>query len=175
MLVYPCRTMPKRLHLQPYLSTDDLERRYRGAHDPVLRSHYQIIWLLSQGRLTREVTAITGYSANWVRELAHRYNREGSAGLGDRRAANPGQAPLLDPVQQAALHQALTAQPPGGGQWTGPKVATWMSQRLGRPIASQRGWEYLRKLGYTPQVPRPAHIQADPAAQAAFKQTCPSG
>jgi transposase len=48
-----------------------------------------------------------------------------------------------------------------------------MAERLAHPVHPQRGWEYLRRLGYTPQVPRPQHAQADPAAQDAFKKTAP--
>jgi transposase len=163
--------MPKKLHLHPYVTTDELERRYRRADDPVARSHYQIIWLLSQGWLTRDVMAATGYSANWVREIARRYNTDGPAGLGDGRHANPGQPALLTSAQQAELRQALAAPPPEGGVWSGPQVAAWIGARLGRPVAAQRGWDYLQRLDYSLQVPRPVHVKADPAAQAAFKQT----
>lgn len=163
--------MPKHLHLQPHLSTDDLERRYRQADQPVERSHYQIIWLISQGWLTRDVMAATGYSANWVRELARRYNTDGPAGLGDGRHANPGQPALLTPAQQEELRQALAVPPPDGGVWSGPRVAAWMRERLGRPVAPQRGWDYLQRLDYSLQVPRPVHIKADLVAQTAFKQT----
>ena len=56
--------MPKRLSLEEHLGNEELERRYREARDPVLRSHYQIVWLLSRGRTTREVVEATGYSPN---------------------------------------------------------------------------------------------------------------
>ncbi len=45
--------MPKRLELSPHASTQELERRYRKAKDPVERSHHQIVWLLSGGRTTK--------------------------------------------------------------------------------------------------------------------------
>jgi hypothetical protein len=65
--------MPKRLRLKEHLSTEELEDRYRKAHDdPVLRSHYQIVWLLSLGKLTREVREVTGYSPEWIREISLR-------------------------------------------------------------------------------------------------------
>jgi len=92
--------MPKHLHLTAHLVTEELERRYRQAHDPVARSHYQIVWLVARGRLTRDIAAVTGYSPNWIGQLARRYNREGPAALGDRRQANVGATPLLTPEQQ---------------------------------------------------------------------------
>jgi hypothetical protein len=47
--------MPKTIKLESHLSSEELEYRYRKAHDPVLRSHYQIIWLISEGKTTRQV------------------------------------------------------------------------------------------------------------------------
>ena len=45
-----------------------------------------------------------------------------------------------------------------------------MSAHLGRSISEQRGWEWMRRLGFTPQRPRPRETRADLAAQAAFKK-----
>ncbi len=55
-----------------------------------------------------------------------------------------------------------------GTPWSGPKVARWMSEKLGRQIAPQRGWDYLRRAGHTPQQPRPHHEGASAEAQATF-------
>jgi transposase len=167
--------MPKRLHLQPHLTTGELEHRYRRARDPVERSHYHILWLLSQGKLTREVAAASGYSAGWIQTIARRYNQQGPIGSGDRRHANPGAAALLSGEQQAALGRALQTPPPDGGLWTSGKVATWIEQHTGRRVHAQRGWEYLRRLGYTPQGPRPTHAKADPAEQEQFRKNWSSG
>ena len=70
--------MLKRLHLAEHLPTEELEDRYRKARDPVARSHCQIVWLLSSGKLTREVTEATGYSPEWIREISRRYNERGA-------------------------------------------------------------------------------------------------
>lgn len=165
--------MPKRLRLVPQHTTEELGRLYRQAHDPVARSHWQILWLVSRGQSAPTVAAAVGYSSRWVREIVGRYNRAGAAGVGDGRHANPGAAPLLDAAARAALDAALDAPPPDGGAWTGAKVAGWIAERLGRCVGRQRGLDYLRRLDRTPQMPRPRHADADPAAQAAFKQTSP--
>ena len=162
--------MARRLKLQDHLGPAEIEQQYRRARDPVARSQWHILWLLAQGRPTAAVVAATGYSATWIYEIARRYNADGPAGVGDRRRGNPGAAPLLAAAQQAELRAALDAPAPDGGLWTGRKVAAWMVARLGRPVAAQRGCEYLRRLGLTPQVPRPAHVGADPAAQEGFKR-----
>lgn len=162
--------MPRATTLSPHLSGDDLARRYRQAHDPVERSHWQIVWLVAQGHPVPTVATLVGYTANWVRTIIRRYNAEGPGGLTDRRHQNRGQPPLLGPALKAELARALEDPAPDGGVWTCGKVAAWMAERLGRPVAEARGWETLRALGFTLQRPRPTATQADPAAQAAFKK-----
>jgi transposase len=160
----------RRLHLPPHLSLDELEQRYRRAADPVARSQWQIVWLLAGDAPTAAVARSTGYSVNWIREVARRYRVAGAAGIGDRRHTNPGARPLLNPGQQAQLQAALAGPAPDGGIWTCRTVAAWMSAVLGRPVSEQRGWEWMRRLGFTPQRPRPRETRADPQAQEAFKK-----
>jgi transposase len=170
--------MPKKIRLEEHLEPEELEHRYRKAKDPVERTHYQIVWLLSEGKTTREVMDATGYSRGWVQQVAKRYNARGARGLGDRRHQNPGGSgrALLTEEHQRELSQALKEPPPDGGMWNSGKVAKWIEERTGRSgVRAQRGWEYLRKLGNSPQVPRPAHAQADPEKQEAFKKSFPSG
>ena len=168
--------MPKRLELSPHASTEELERRYRKAKDPVQRSHHQIVWLLSEGRTTEEVCEVTGYSPGWVRRIARRHNERGVEGLGDRRHANPGarERALLNEEGQAQLREAFLGPPSGGGMWSGPKVARWIARRNGlEKVHVQRGFEYLRKVGMSPQLPRPSNAQgADDSEREAFKKVC---
>ena len=162
--------MPKRVKIEPHLSSDELERRYRQAQNVIERSHYQTIWLLALGKTTQEVAEVTGYGLSWIYELVRSYNRSGPGMLGDHRHHNLGAGPLLDDVQQAQLWQALQGKPADGGLWTGPKVAAWMSELLGRPVSAQRGWEYLKGLRYRLRSPRPQHGEADLQEQEAWKK-----
>lgn len=162
--------MPKLLSIHAHLARHELETRYRRASDPVVRSHWQVIWLLARGWVAAQVAAVTGYTVNWVRTLARRYNQLGPAGLDDRRHRNPGAAGLLSATQRAALVAALAQPPPDGGVGTGPKAAAWMAATLGRRVHPQRGWEILRRSGWTAKVPRPRHAKVEPEAQAAFKK-----
>jgi transposase len=155
--------------IAPHLPIADLQQRYRTAEDPVARSQWQILWLLAQGMPTVQVAQVTGYGVRWIQEIARRY-RAGPQAIGDRRHTNPGAAPLLDGEQQGQLQLALAGPAPDGGIWTGRWVAHWMSEVLGRPISVQRGWEWMRRLGFTPQRPRPREIRADAAAQEVFKK-----
>ena len=58
--------MARRIHLQPYLSIDELEHRYRTAKEPNERTWWQILWLLAQGRTATELSAVIGYRAYWI-------------------------------------------------------------------------------------------------------------
>jgi transposase len=162
--------MARTMTVAPHMTVEELEARYRGAGDAVARSQWQMLWLLAQGMRTAEVARVTGYGVRWIQEIARRYRDGGPAAVGDRRHANPGAAPLLDAAQQERLREALAGPAPDGGLWTGRQVAAWMSRQLGRPVSPQRGWEWLRRLGFTPQRPRPRETRADPDAQAAFKK-----
>ncbi len=164
-------------HEEDRSSAEELRRRYREAKDPVERSHHQIAWLLAEGRTVREAA---GYSERWVRELSRRYREGGAEGLSDRRHGNPGGAgrALLTLEQQEELRAALEAPPPDGGLWSSRKVAGWIGRGTGRRgVRAQRGWEYLRRFGHTPQMPRPsnADADADPEEREAFKKSSPDG
>ncbi len=165
--------MPKKIKLEPHLSPQELEERYRDAKDPIARSHYQIVWLICQGKTTSQVMEVTGYSRDWIQKLARRYNYDGPDSLGDRRHKNPGarDRALLTQGEQRELAEALAKPPADGGMWNSRKVAEWIEKKSAKgPVRAQRGWEYLRKLGRTPKVPRPAHAKADQREQEAFKK-----
>jgi transposase len=163
--------MNTRIAVKPHLSLEEIESRYRKATDAVARSHWQIIWLLSQGKTAQQLVEVIGYSYDWIRCIVRRYNQEGPQALGDRRHHNPGGTFLLSPEQQVQLQQALDEPPPDGGLWSGPKVARWIYARMGRKVPPQRGWEYLKRLNYSQRVLRPRHAKADPVAQEDFKKT----
>lgn len=161
--------MPARLRLADHLSYDDLFARYQAAQRPVTRSHWQVLWMVSQDFRTEDISVAVGYSPTWIRKLVGRYNESGPEAMGDQRRHNEGTNALLSAADEAALEAALQETPAEGDAWTGPLVARWMSERLGREVSRQRGWETLRRLDYTPQRPRPAHDDADPEAQALFQ------
>jgi transposase len=156
---------------------EELRWRYRDAADPVERSHFHMLWLLSCGESVTSCAKRVGYSGRWVSEVLARYNAEGPSGLGDGRHRNRGQEPLLSPDLQEELRQAMTQEPPEGGLWNGPKVASWIGRKLGRhDITAKRGWVYLKKLGLSLQVPRPAHEgRASAEEQAGFKKNSRDG
>jgi len=158
------------------LSIEELAARVRASDDVVERSHCQAIWLLAKGHTTAEVAEVTALTPRWINKLARRYEREGAATLGDQRRHNRGGKPLLSAADLAALRDRLQSPPEDGGLWTGPKVARWMALRLGLThVHAPRGWEALKKIGWSVQAPRPRNPKsATPEEQAAFKKSSPT-
>jgi len=168
----------RQVKVAPYLTAEELERRYRCALEPHERSWWQMLWLLARGQTARQVAESTGYSAYWIGQLARRYNRQGPDAMRNRQRFSSGgsyrRPQLLSAAHQDELRQALAGPPPRGAAgdlWTARAVAAWMSARLGRSVAPQRGWDYLQRLQYSLPVPRPRHTEADVEAQTTFKKS----
>ena len=128
-----------------------------------------MILLAQRGKSSPEIVDVTCYGRDWVFKIIQRYNEKGPEGLGDGRARNSA-VPLLDDEALYELGEALEGPPAEGGLWSGPKVARWISARVGRPVSPQRGWDYLQRLGFSLKVPRPRHAKADDDEQDAFKK-----
>jgi transposase len=111
-----------------HLSSDELEARYEGAADPVAKSHFHALWLLSCGYEIEEVAEILSFSPRWVRALLKRYNEVGAQALGDQRIHNGTKPTILTPEALAALKERIKTPPDDGGLWSGPKIARWLAK-----------------------------------------------
>jgi transposase len=156
-----------------HLPVEELEARYRAARDATEARHFQAVWLLAQGRTFVEVAEVLAFAPRWVEELAARYNASGPEALGDQRRHNGRAASLLTPDLLAALAERVEAPPEDGGLWSGPKVAAWIAAHLGlAKVHAQRGWEALKRIGWSIQAPRPRHPRAaTPEQREALKKT----
>jgi transposase len=164
--------MARRIHLQPYLSIDELEHRYRTAKEPNERTWWQILWLLAQGRTATELSSVIGYRAYWIGQIAKRYNEQGPDGMHNRRHTTSYRpAPVLSAEQQEELRGELAQAAAQNHHWRTRDVAAWMSQHLGRPVSYGLAWSYLVKLRHSLQLPRSQHALADPEEQQQFKKT----
>jgi transposase len=147
--------------LTSHFSAAELEARYETAADPVSKSHFHAIWLLSSGYTIIEVAAILSFSARWVRLLRKRYNEHGPDSLGDRRQGNGSAPAILTPEALSSLKERLKTPPDDGGLWTGPKVARWLAKFHSlETVHDQRGWDALMAIDYSIQKPRPRHPNA---------------
>lgn len=163
--------------LAPHLSSQELKRRYRTCKEAKEARRRHALWLISEGASAQQAARAVGFAPSWVRTFAARYNRLGPGAIRDGHRRNPGGGKKrLTEAQQQRLGQALAGPPPGGGLWSGPKVALWIQQQTGKEAHPQLGWEYLRRLGKSAQTPRRRHAQAASAAERqAFKKSSIAG
>ena len=159
--------------ISSHLSAAELETRYKTAADPVAKSHFHAVWLLSLNYKTQEVAEILSFSPRWVQRLIKRYNEYGADSLGDRRLGNGPAPALLTPGALSSLKERLKTPPDDGGVWTGPKVARWLAKFHGlKSVHDQRGWDALIAIEYSIQKPRPRHPEAaSEEDRAALKKT----
>jgi transposase len=147
--------------IKGHLSSVELEARYEAATDPVAKSHFHALWLLSCGYEVDEVAEILSFSPRWVRALLKRYNEGGAEALGDQRIHNGTKPTILTPAALVALKERIKTSPEDGGLWSGPKIARWLAKFHGvRSVHDQRGWDALIAIGYSIQQPRPRHPDA---------------
>ena len=143
------------------LSSFELEARYEAAADPVAKSHFHALWLLSSGYEVDEVAELLSFTPRWVRALSKRYNETGPEALGDRRIHNGTKPTILTPEALAGLKERIKTPPDNGGLWTGPKIARWLAKFHGlKSVHDQRGWDALVAVEYSIQKPRPRHPKA---------------
>src|SRR3954447_19691200 len=155
-----------------HLSVAELGERFRAAADARSARHVQAIWLLAKGHAAAEVAATTAFGVRWVEKLRARYNAGGPDALGDLRRRNGTKPTILTPELLDGLRARLAEPPPDGGLWSSREAAAWMAGELGlAAVAVQRGWEALRAVGWSVQVPRPEHpARATAEEQEAFKK-----
>ena len=163
-----------RLPVVDHLKFEEIDRRYRTCPDPAEKTRWHVLWLVARPGQPLSATAaakLVGFTPAWGRAILRRYNARGPGALADGRRAN-GTDPKLTPEQQAELFAALQTDPPDRGLWSGPKVAAWMARHLGLArVHPQRGWEALKRIGWSVQAPRPEHpARATAEEREAFKK-----
>src|SRR5438552_1072827 len=155
------------------LGSSELVARYEGAADPIGKSHFHALWLLSSSYEVEEVAELLSFSPRWVRALNKRYSEDGPEALGDQRIHNGTKPTILTPAALAALKERIKTPPDDGGLWTGPKIARWLARFHGlKSVHDQRGWDALVAISYSIQQPRPRHPEAATEEdRAALKKT----
>jgi transposase len=159
--------------LKPFLSVPELKQRYRQALHPIEARRWQLLWLVALSKTIKEAAAIVGINYDYAREIVKNYNQQGESAISLKKPPSkkrPSHA-LLNTAQLEELRLSLAGESDDRGLWSGPKVALWIAQKIGREqVGKQRGWEYLKKCGYSPQTPRPQHKKGDKVEQENFKK-----
>ena len=132
--------MPKCISIAAYLSGNAVENRYWRATDPIKRSHFQLIWLLAQGKPVHTVAEVTGDS----RELERGYSLVATIKEGRRPSqisANSIERPLLSfPKSNRSSYKRF---------WSKPLLITAYRQ-VGRwrfGLASRQGERFTSNVG----------------------------
>ena len=164
---------PVRTPVVLHFSDSELLAMQTARADSFGSSRIQAVRRFLRGESATAIAEDLGHKSDWVRRVVRDYNVRGAEAFEDGRANNHGKR-LLDDEGFAALREAVaTGEPPGGGLWNSPKVAAWISQRIGRPDYKTEGLAYLKRLGYSKKVPRPAHAGKDTVAGEDFKKKSP--
>jgi transposase len=149
--------MPKQVVLHPYLTSEELKEQYLTRDDRVEARRCHLLWLISTGFHIKEAAQVVGFSYDYAKDLVTSYNAAGVEAIANLRHQKtpPGRAPLLTKEQYSTLQNLVRASPPGGGEWTGAKVAVWIAKTTGRTeVKYQRGWDYLRRCQNDSSTPR---------------------
>lgn len=134
--------MPRRITLQPHLTTAELYRRYRACRRPQEKLRWRALYLISGGELANHAARRVGRSSGRVSALTRRYNERGAEAVPDARGdVAPGRRPRLDAAAARDLDAALRAASADGGLWTAPKVAAWIAPSAPAPrsMPARRG------------------------------------
>lgn len=163
-----------RLEIVSHLTPKEIEKRYKSCKHLAERERWHILSLMTQEGYAcsaQEAAMIVKKTPVGVRNIIGRYNKRGPDGLTDQRKGRSGRKPVLTQNQRKQLCRSVQKESPDGGLWTGPKVAQWVREHAGVVVSKVTGWQYLKSLGFTIQVPRPAHTDAaSPAGRTVWKK-----
>lgn len=143
---------------------------YRRSTCAVERRRSQLLALLAEGKSYAEVLAVTRYSYQGADKIVDAYLANGLEGIKDQRHGNRGAPTLLNDADLLLLAQTIRADIAEGGVWNGNRVQEWARITLQKDLYLGRCYEFLEAVGYSRQLPRPRHVEADPDRQEDFKK-----
>lgn len=162
------------MHVKDHRTLAELERLERAEKDAGHAKRLRIIILAIKGYTAPAVAMSLGLSRRICQGWLARYNREGLAGLDDRRG---GQAqPVLTVEQEVQFRQRLAEGPTAEDRvcsLRGTDVQRILAEEFQKVRSLAAVYNLLHRLNYSYLAPRPRHRLANPEAQAAFKQTLP--
>ena len=68
-------SMARTIKLEPHLTVDELDQRYKTTADAPTARRWQALWLIAQGATAKAATAVVGLRSAWVRLLVQRSNQ----------------------------------------------------------------------------------------------------
>lgn len=162
--------------VRPHHSIDELHRLYRSEIGARMARRLQTIWLARQGSTCREIMAVTGASRRAVQQWVAKYNACGLDGLVDRPRC--GAPTKLSPAIEQEIRDRIEAGPTDTDAvsvFAAPAIREMIHREYGVLYSLTGLHDWLRRMGFSYQAPRPRHENSDPQAQEAFKKSFPSG
>jgi transposase len=143
----------------------------RAASDKATYQRRLAISLIARERHhVPDVARTLDVSEATVWRWLQQFNRDGPAAVvaqprGGRRTAH------LTPQQEAALLRRFRARALRGRVLTADDLRPAVEDTLGQPVSRAYLYDLLRRHDWRKVVPRPRHVDADPAAQEAYKKS----
>ena len=165
--------MPKKAYLSAHFQPSELKHKYLTSKDPVEARRWGLIWKVAVGWTIKNSAITLGINYQYAKKIVKKYNESGAEGIKNRkqksRAHRRGKQPLLNPEYWQKLIAALRSIPADVGIWTVSKVARWIEKETQRQkVSNQRGWDYLKKCGYSCPKPISRHKKGEAQAQREF-------
>jgi transposase len=160
------------LSIRGGLTPEALRRHAR--HEANRRAALRVLAIAHalDGMSRAEAARLAGMERQALRDAVVRYNAEGLAGLYDR--SKPGRPQRLSEAEQAALAARVFAGPDperdGVTAWTRADLCDWLEERFSKPFHPSSLSRVLKRLDLSRQKTRPAHPEADLAAQERFRK-----
>lgn len=135
-----------------------------------LRELQAVIFPLEMGFSLKQTAMATGRSIRWVTTARNTYIKEGrpvlpaKPGKGGRRRQN------LSPEEEGEFLAPFFEKARQGGILVVSDIHRALEEKLGRKVALSSAYNLLHRHGWRKLAPDKRHIQADVAAQEAWKK-----
>jgi transposase len=148
------------------LEMGQLKERLRSTTDPREKERLQVVLWATRGQHTLDDLAeLASRARSTIQVWLDDFTAGGLPQLLERESGPGRTSPVAQPQVQEQLRAGLQA-----GRWrTAAQVAAWLQQEHGIHRAAKSLYYWLGKVGGALRVPRPCHVQQDPAAVAAFR------
>ena len=168
--------MSAALRLREDYGARDLRGLAKASRDAAQTRRLLALAAIYEGTSRGVAAEMGGVQRQTVRDWVAAFNAHGPAGLIDGKA--PGQRPLLDGEQRAALGRVVEVGPDpavdGLVRWRLIDLAQWVFAEFGIAISKQTLRRTLRQRGYRKLSARPRHHAQDPAAVSYTHLTLPT-
>jgi transposase len=159
------------LEVYPHETAAQLRRLARIQNSGRVAVRMLAVASAIENKSAPEIARESGMSRRSVQDWVRRYNRGGSEQLQEQ--GGRGHKPVLTPSQVMLLKARLDAgatEADGVCVLRGLDVKRILAEEFGKVRSLSSVYELLHTIGYNDLMPRPQHMKADPAAQAAFKK-----